>query len=69
MDNIQKVNHCYVCANECVIKDGSSGLCGKYSIKDGEIVETTPDKYLVVCSISMKQCQFYIFTQKASSYK
>ena len=54
MDNIQKVIKCHICANECSIKEGATGLCGKYTVDKGELTEIAPDRYLVVCCISIE---------------
>ena len=64
MDNIQKVNQCYICANECIIKEGNTGLCKKYTISNGELIETAPDKYLVVCGISIETMPMLHFHPK-----
>lgn len=45
---------CDICAWECVIPEGCGGRCGQYAVKDGEIVERFPDRYLVACPISIE---------------
>ena len=54
MDHIQEVNSCYICARGCKIKEGGVGVCGKYTVAQGKLTETTPDKYLVICCISIE---------------
>lgn len=54
MDNLQEVNRCYICARGCNIPEGGIGKCEKYTRHNGELVETAPARYLVVCPISIE---------------
>ncbi len=45
---------CDICAIGCQINNGSQGICGKYAVQDGTIQELYPDRYLVVCPISIE---------------
>ncbi|HAG12010.1 MAG TPA: radical SAM protein [Desulfotomaculum sp.] len=54
MDNIQQIVKCNICARECGIKEGGAGFCRKYTAVDGDLHEIAPDKYLVVCCISIE---------------
>lgn len=54
MDHFQEVTTCYICARGCRIKEGETGFCGKYTVDRGHLTETAPDKYLVICCISIE---------------
>lgn len=45
---------CDVCAIGCQMKEGGRGACGKYELINGEIAELYPDRYLMVCPISIE---------------
>ncbi len=46
--------NCNICERGCVITQGGTGVCGLYSRKGEEIVELNPDKYLIICPISIE---------------
>jgi pyruvate-formate lyase-activating enzyme len=54
MDNRAKTDICYICAKGCVVKEGSVGACGRYTRQNGGLVERNPNKYLLVCGISIE---------------
>lgn len=45
---------CDICAIGCRIPEGGRGKCGQYGREHGEIQELYPDRYLVVCPISIE---------------
>lgn len=46
--------NCDICERGCLIPEGGTGACGLYYSKNGEIFELNPDKYLIVCPISIE---------------
>jgi pyruvate-formate lyase-activating enzyme len=47
-------NSCYICEKGCSIKEGGIGACGRYTRINGDLVECLPNKYLLVCGISIE---------------
>lgn len=45
---------CQVCARGCLIREGGTGACGLYEVRDGELLERLADHYLVACPISIE---------------
>lgn len=45
---------CQICERACNISEGKTGACGMYENREQEIVERFPDRYLVVCPISIE---------------
>lgn len=54
MEDITKGDLCYICAKECIIKEGGVGACKRYTRKNGELTECAPNNYLITCSISIE---------------
>lgn len=54
MDHNKKMSNCYICGRMCAIDENQTGACGKYTCREGKLAEITPDKYLVVCCISIE---------------
>lgn len=46
--------NCNICERGCLIPEGGTGACGLYIRKGEEIVELYPDKYLIICPISIE---------------
>jgi len=45
---------CDICERGCIIPEGNRGACGLYKNKGDKIIELFPNKYLVVCPISIE---------------
>jgi pyruvate-formate lyase-activating enzyme len=45
---------CNICERGCKIPEGETGACGLYSRTGEKIIELYPDKYLIVCPISIE---------------
>ena len=45
---------CDICAIGCEVSAGEQGICGKYSLQNGSMVEIYPDRYLLTCPISIE---------------
>ncbi|WP_027182920.1 radical SAM protein [Desulfovibrio inopinatus] len=45
---------CFICERGCQISQEGTGLCGRYTNRDDEIVERFPDRYLLACPISVE---------------
>ena len=54
MDILQEINKCSICARGCIVPENGTGKCGKYSRQQGELVETAPEEYLIICPISIE---------------
>ncbi len=45
---------CDICAIGCEVFEGDRGICGKYKMQSGSMLEVHADHYLIVCSISIE---------------
>ncbi len=45
---------CDICAIGCEVFEGGQGICGKYTLQAGHMVEIYPDRYLMICPISIE---------------
>jgi pyruvate formate lyase activating enzyme len=72
MDNLLEITghhadaiHCSICARACRIKKGEFGACRKYMFSGSELVETSQNKYLIVCPISIETMPMLHFFPRA----
>ena len=54
MDILQKTVKCPVCAKGCILSEGKTGACGKYTLSGGVPVEMSPNRFLTICGISVE---------------
>ncbi|WP_218188077.1 radical SAM protein [Desulfosarcina cetonica] len=47
-------HHCTICELRCRLVPGQPGACGLYEWQNGNIVERYPDRFLVICPISIE---------------
>lgn len=45
---------CDICAIGCEVFEGGQGICGKYTMQAGDMVEIHADRYLMICPISIE---------------
>ena len=70
-DEEVKMEHksCNICELRCSLSEGRTGRCGRYELKNNEITEKYPDRYLVACPISIETMPVLHFYPKAKFYQ
>jgi pyruvate-formate lyase-activating enzyme len=64
MDIVSQVNTCTICARGCEVLEGKTGACGKYRRENGELKEVAPNRYLLVCPVSIETMPLLHFYPK-----
>jgi pyruvate formate lyase activating enzyme len=61
--------NCNICELRCRIHEGRSGICGRYELKENEIIEKYPDQYLVACPISIETMPILHYRPKGKFFQ